>query len=35
VTAALSWVILSDRKDMITAEGFAINELDEKIQSTE
>jgi hypothetical protein len=32
---ALPWLILADRKHIVTAEGFGIKELDEKIQSTE
>ena len=30
---ALPWLILTDRKHVVTAEGFAIDELDEKLSA--
>lgn len=32
---SLLWLILTDREHVVTAEGFAVNELAKKIQSTE
>ncbi len=32
---SLPWLILTNREHVVTGEGFAVNELDEKIQSTE
>jgi hypothetical protein len=28
---SLTWLILTDKNHVVTAEGFAVNELDEKI----
>ena len=32
---SLPWLILTDREHVVTAEGFAVNELDERTQQTE